>query len=485
MRPRTPEISKETVIQKWLQAYSRNRIAQECSLGKGTVSAIINEWSQSTGKEVASQLRDLSLALRNSGLSLTQCVTGLRVGLSMKKLGIDVDDAEHFFGETYIACVSKGLEPLAVANLLEDVITLSDGLNSISAMFDQLRAIRDEKENRTNSTIELKENIKCLHAEREAAQELCEAALENDRVTQDTLKWFRDTREELSKYGIPVDDTIKFTKAVRWIRETGYAVMEIVKTYSDYLTMKNVTSNMQQTCSILEKDISGLGENKANLERLISLHSQTLAELKELARLGIGIKELRMLRSIIGEVAMANGLNTSDNSAWKKFFVDLEQYDTKLGFERKIQDHKVRLRKLIFLVNSLSEHLGMFVADSFQTKLGEQQKLLLANILDNHAEIAERVAATQIEQMNLNKRKENTKTSGRSYSHDIVNGDVVGFDSIGNEKQPSTDVSNPRVLTKDRESEPSYPPCSDEVIEEYYNYFMGEQRKMAASSESN
>lgn len=172
-----------------------------------------------------------------------------------------------------------------------------------------------------------------------------------------------------------MDDTIKFTKAVRWIRETGYAVMEIVKTYSDYLTMKNVTSNMQQTCSILEKDISGLGENEANLERLISLHSQTLAELKELARLGIGIKELRMLRSIIGEVAMANGLNTSDNSAWKKFFVDLEQYDTKLGFERKIQDHKVRLRKLIFLVNSLSEHLGMFVADSFQTKLGEQQKL--------------------------------------------------------------------------------------------------------------
>jgi hypothetical protein len=183
---------------------------------------------------------------------------------------------------------------------------------------------------------------------------------------------------------------------------------------------------------------------------------------------------------------MANGLNTNDNSAWMKFFMDLEhQYDPKLGFERKIQDQRDQLRKVIFQVNNLSEHLGTLVTDSFQTKLGEEQRLILANILKRHPDIAERVA-THIEQMNLNKKKKNP-TSGRAmFSQDMGNGDIAGLDLEENGKQPSADIFSPRDLTKKEVSEQFDSPCSDWDVEQYFNHVMEEKRKMASSpSDSN
>lgn len=101
------------------------------------------------------------------------------------------------------------------------------------------------------------------------------------------------------------------------------------------------------------------------------------------------------------------------------------QYGQKLGFERKIQEQQVQLKKLIFQVKNLSDYLGSLVADSFQTKIVENEKLILANILDNHPDIAERVA-THIQQATVNKRVEKPKIE--SSSHDMGYGDIVGLD---------------------------------------------------------
>lgn len=197
------------VIEKWLQGTSRNKIAEECGLGKGTVSAIIEEWNRSTGKDFANQLRDFSLALHKSGLPLSDCVRGYRLALTSKKLGINIDEPEHFLAEIYTVCLSKGLEPRYVAELLEDLISMSNGLNSISGISDRLKAMNDEKEKLSNSIKALKEEIECLDAERAAAEELRDCALESERVTEANLDSYTKTREELRKYGVPVDDISK------------------------------------------------------------------------------------------------------------------------------------------------------------------------------------------------------------------------------------------------------------------------------------
>jgi hypothetical protein len=80
------------VIDKWLRGKSRNQIAEECRIGRGTVSAIIDDWIRSIGKELAAHYRDFGLVLNNSGLSFADCVTGHRVASSAKKLGIDIEE---------------------------------------------------------------------------------------------------------------------------------------------------------------------------------------------------------------------------------------------------------------------------------------------------------------------------------------------------------------------------------------------------------
>jgi hypothetical protein len=458
MRPRIPEITRNMVIEMWLQGASRNIIAQECGLGKGTVSAIIEEWSRSTGKDIAIQLRDFSLALHKSGLSLSDCVRGYRLALTSKKLGINIDEPEHFLEEIYTACLSEGLEPRYVAELLEDLISISSGLNSISAMFERLRAMNDEKENLSNSMKCLKEEIDCLHAERAAAEELRDCALENERITQANLDSYIKTREELRKFGIPVDDISKFSKAVKWLSKAGYDPTEVVSTYSDYHTLKYATCNLQRNLDKLENDISGLEEKKASLERSIDLHTHTISQVEELARVGIDMKQLMRIRFIVTEIAKANSVD--HNLAWKKFYKDLGQYDAKLGFEREIQAQRVQLKNLIFQIHNLSEHLGILVADSFQTKMGPEQKLLVANILNSHPNFAERVA-TQMGQATIGKKKERglQQQERGIYSYEKESNGVAGFNINVNAKLHSREISGQTDLTKGKvtkQFDPSY-----------------------------
>ncbi|MGH9951944.1 MAG: hypothetical protein ACRD5J_09985, partial [Nitrososphaeraceae archaeon] len=100
----------------------------------------------------------------------------------------------------------------------------------------------------------------------------------------------------------------------------------------------------------------------------------------------------------------------------------------------------------------LSEYLGMLVADSFQTKLGQEQKSVLANILNSHPGIAERVA-TQMEQRTVNKKKENADTYVGDYIRDVKNGFIAGLDPKVIAKQHSRRISGPTDLGKTRASE--------------------------------
>ena len=51
--------------------------------------------------------------------------------------------------------------------------------------------------------------------------------------------------------------------------------------------------------------------------------------------MGFGLKELKLLRNTINEIAYAN--NIPQNQAQQKFYKDIEEhYDNKLGFELQL-----------------------------------------------------------------------------------------------------------------------------------------------------
>jgi DNA-binding NarL/FixJ family response regulator len=79
MRLPIPEHIKSAVIDAWIMGKTRDEIALELNISKGSVSNIIEQWQNRIGVFDANNLRELGLALKKAGISPVQCVDGLEL----------------------------------------------------------------------------------------------------------------------------------------------------------------------------------------------------------------------------------------------------------------------------------------------------------------------------------------------------------------------------------------------------------------------
>jgi hypothetical protein len=96
----------------------------------------------------------------------------------------------------------------------------------------------------------------------------------------------------------------------------------------------------------LEKKYDELQQECSILEEHVKSYNQKLSLCDELQAMGFGLKELKLLRTTIKEIAYAN--NIPADQAQQKFYKDIEEhYDDKLGFELQLN----KLRSEISTVN--------------------------------------------------------------------------------------------------------------------------------------
>jgi DNA-binding NarL/FixJ family response regulator len=68
MRLPIPEHIKSAVIDAWIMGKTRDEIALELNISKGSVSNIIEQWQNRIGVFDANNLRELGLALKKAGI---------------------------------------------------------------------------------------------------------------------------------------------------------------------------------------------------------------------------------------------------------------------------------------------------------------------------------------------------------------------------------------------------------------------------------
>ncbi len=85
--------TKALVIQGYLNGKTRDSISKEIGISTGGVSNTIKEWKREIRVPEIEALRDFTITVKKSGLSMQQCAQGYRMAQLMKGLGID-DDAE-------------------------------------------------------------------------------------------------------------------------------------------------------------------------------------------------------------------------------------------------------------------------------------------------------------------------------------------------------------------------------------------------------
>jgi hypothetical protein len=314
---------------------SRDEIASKFLISTGAVTNIVNEWRNNVGSVVADDLRELSLSLKKAQISPLECGTGLRIGKMMQRFGINEERFEYFMTEIYNKCQLLEIAPEQIGKYLAETVNISEIVfpseipNYINAKKAEIEELGKQTENSRKTISELNDEISNL-------EENKKSLIENNNTSIDAIKWYKDTKKELTNMGIPIDDTSAFIECLRQIRNEGYDVNKVLTKFSELEYFDKLIDVQKETINKKVNEIEQLKNIKKELEDRISFIQLKLSKNQELENIGMGFKELKTIYNTIIEISKTN--NISPKEAIEKFFIDLNEYDDIVSFKKKAED---------------------------------------------------------------------------------------------------------------------------------------------------
>jgi hypothetical protein len=283
MPSRLPSNIASQVIQQWLKGEQRDKIAGDNGLSGGAVTNIINDWRQSLGFSSADELRDLATAMRKIGITATQCAIGYRVAMMMNRLGIKEDSFEFFMLDTYNKCKNLELTPENIAYYLSDLLEFSKSV-PFSKITNFIQQKTNERENLEQEIKNLEDNIDFLKVEKSNYEAFRDSALEDMKLTKEELRSYSSLKDELGKYGIPVDDVTKLSQIVNGIRQYGYNVQNLVKEFSNLQLLHSQFKAYIEQLPIVEQQYKRLNEECISRQETLNSWNQTISTCSDYLR---------------------------------------------------------------------------------------------------------------------------------------------------------------------------------------------------------
>jgi hypothetical protein len=382
---KVPEPIKSGVVQQWLKGVERDKIAFALGLSTGAVTNIVNEWKQAIDIPVADELRELAIALKKIGITPSECAIGCRVSMLMNKSGVRNDRVQSFLSDVYKRSVDLGLTPQNIAFYLRDLLEFSNTLvfSQIPAYLEQKKQEKDQLEKKVQ---ELKDDTELFYMEKSDSEKLLEITMADYNITTQQLKWYSGLKEELAKYGIPVDDISQLAKMIDGLKALGYDPAKITNEISDIRLLRMQYKSYQNWIPIVKNQLEELKQARSVLEQSIQSHNQTLSVYNELDSIGFGLKELKLLYHTIEEISSAN--NIPMYSGVEKFFQDInDNYDDRLGFASKVEKLSLERSRLMQQLNgirmqsSLHPVVGQALLRLVQNGVNEEEIIAIADLV--------------------------------------------------------------------------------------------------------
>ena len=134
----TKQYGRSLVIQGYLNGKSMDQIVSETGVSKGKVHYLIKGWKDEIGVPDIDDLREFSVTVRKSGISIGQCAQGHRMISILKNLSIhegdgdggngigntyegNYNDFESFIEDTYKNCKREGVPPSIITAWIKDL----------------------------------------------------------------------------------------------------------------------------------------------------------------------------------------------------------------------------------------------------------------------------------------------------------------------------------------------------------------------------
>jgi hypothetical protein len=192
-------------------------------------------------------------------------------------------------------------------------------------------------------------------------------------------------------YSINIKEDIQsFSQLINDFKEKGYDAETIIQEYLRSMSLKLNLKTNEDRVNDLQNQIGKLTRQVSVLESQINQHRLTLDRYSQLEAMGFGLKEIRLLWDMIGEISDANQI--SHREAVPKFFKDIEeQYDSKVGFEKKVYEKRGELALINReLANSrqnlfVSPLIGPSLSNLLQKGIGEQDIININKLVETYA----------------------------------------------------------------------------------------------------
>ena len=338
MPVRIPPIFRDEIFQSFMEGLFRGQIAERHHVSDGTVSNVVSERKRLHGPEIINQLRSLSIAMSKSGLSFWECVVGHRIVMMLRNMGADEEQFEVLIAKLVDLSMKAGLSPQSLLSEIQELyffrqtnhgiyntsVTVSETCEKIKQLQAEAKALKAENQDLTNLNSDLRREKDALESELELESKL---------------------KGKLKAKGIRIVDIFEIVDGGAFVKRSGYGIGEVAERFAEFSDLVNANTQIKAE-NIDERRIHDrlLIENN-NLQEQMSQNSLKLRELKLLEEMGLGLRELKMLKNIVNEVATERGITTEEGV---RLFLDSlrDHFDDYLDLLRTVKELKSEKAKL-------------------------------------------------------------------------------------------------------------------------------------------
>ena len=455
MREPISESSKEEIVRLWLGGLQRDIIAAALNLGAGTVSKVISELKSQIGTPTVDALRTLAKELKNQNITALQCAEAYRFLNQLKDANGSLEEIAPFIVEIQKRCNSSGMSANKIFDICKQISELGPSI-SIEKLPESI-----SEEIKTKQGLE--KDVATIRKTNEALKKEFSSLFDRSRITNYELKKHKETQKTLENYGISLDDLENVVSMIDNLKDYNFEIKGIVRELGEIRNCKKILVNLRPQVSSSQISLARANDEYRAIEHKLASCAQEMAVYNQLEQYGIFLSDLIFLRNKVVEIVHANidsNINyqiLTPSNAFKKFLKDVEtQYDTKVGFERKLQETEASMKRTQQENQSLMQEyskrrdvydrveelidMGVKPSDILQIndilkasgiklqRIGEDLKLYgsLTNTLDEQKmHLAKLQSECIVQQATVNKLKteqEEISTKNRSlfYQHDLI-----------------------------------------------------------------
>lgn len=317
---------KNRVWRIWLSGETRKNIAEDCGIGAGSVTNIINEKTNGLDSSEYGAVRDLAVHLKKEGLSFADLASVYRRHNYIMKLGANEEEVESLIATLLDKTKSIPIEK--TTNLVNQLYDLS---KSESIPLAEVPAYINQK-------IEEKQKL-------EEEIQKARAILDQENIEIKNINEYKKSNEQLQKYGFSMEAPHKLHSVLQSFDEMGFDPQKIITNYTHI-------KSLRQT-------VRGLGKECRMLESRAAQYREILPLCEQIYSFGIGFPELVVFRSAVFRIAEMENLSYGEAA-----YVLMSRIDTPgkiADMERQLNDTMMKIQ-MVNLVSARQNETMMTLA---------------------------------------------------------------------------------------------------------------------------